>query len=59
LRDAVAEFLSLSPEDQQYCGIGVHEAIIKQIDGVPAALGFLRPYAIRTLAADPSYASSQ
>ena len=55
LRDAVTHFLTLPDDEQQYCGIGVHEAILKQIDEVPAMLGFLRPHAIRTLSQDASY----
>lgn len=55
LRDAVAHFLTLSPAEQRLCGIGVHEVIVKEIGGRPAALGFLRPHAIRELASDPSF----
>ncbi len=55
LRDAVTHFLTLPPEEQQYCGIGVHEALLTEIEGIPAALGFLRPHAIRTLSEDASY----
>lgn len=55
LQDAIAHFLDLTVEEQDMCGIGVHEAILTQIDGVPAALGFLRPHAIRRLASDPSF----
>ncbi len=59
LRDAVAHFLALPPGEQNLCGIGVHEAILKEIDGRPAVLGFLRPQAIRTLASDPGFGGAR
>lgn len=55
LRDAVLHFLTLSADEQRYCGIGVHEVILKEIGELPAALGFLRPHAIRTLALLPGF----
>jgi hypothetical protein len=58
LRDAVAHFTELPAAEQDMCGIGLHEAIIREIEGVPVALGFLRPNAIRTLAALPEFGTS-
>jgi hypothetical protein len=55
LRDAVAHFTDPSPAEQGMCGIGLHEAIIREIEGVPVALGFLRPNAIRLLASRPEF----
>lgn len=55
LRDAVVHFLTLPRDEQALCGIGVHEALLTEIGGRPAALGFLQPNAIRALAADPSF----
>jgi hypothetical protein len=45
LRDAVEHFLYLPPEEQDRCGIGLHEAIVRTMDSQPTALGFLRPNA--------------
>lgn len=52
-QDAVAHFLDPPPEEQNGCGIGVHELIPTQIAGVPAVLGFLGPHAVRQFAPDP------
>ena len=43
-------------QDQDHCGIGIHEVVLVHVAGIPSALGFLQPPAIRVLAQDPGYA---
>lgn len=50
LREAVDAFMAMSRGVQDLAGIGVHEAMLTNVDGRPAALGFLNADAVRELA---------